>query len=323
MSYVGIVRQHKHSSISNSEKYDMKRFILALSAFTTSMLCLLTLLSTARYASLESKCSKLFNVKSNQKILILGDSHAQCAFVEKPEFGIKMLVYHSTPMNVSLMRLKELEQRNGLEKVKLCVLNFCYTTIGEWSEKGQLESSWRMMPYALKYCELIPVDSIWVYLYLMKQMIVHPRVLPPLAVNPSARRDEIAFVDRPADWQKENIDRAIGRHFGGRKGVKDSKWHQLQTLREINEVCKKNGINLVLLSTPLTKGYYERIPDWARRNMEWWKKRVEEVGIPYYDYMQRGEPDMFADADHLSKAGAEKFTNQFYCEVLQPLLDVQ
>ena len=299
----------------------MKKFVWSIVAFAVPSVGLLALISIARYASLEPMCSQMFHVRPEQKILILGDSHAQCDFLEKPDFGIKMLVYHSTQMNISLIRLKELERRGGLSGIKLCVLNFCQTTIREWNEEELLESSWRMMPYALRHCEWIFVDRHRVYLNLMRKMLVSPHDLPPLAADPSWRIDGASFADRPADWRRKNVEGELGRHFGEFKAMKDSRKLQLQTLREINNVCTRHGIKLVLYSAPLTKEYYEGIPDWAKANMEWWKVVVKDMGIPYYDYMQRCGPDMFADCDHLLKSGAERFTDLFYCEVLKPLLE--
>lgn len=304
----------------------MRRFLFSALGFVLILLILLPTVSCLRYAWLEIYARRMFRTEKWQQILVLGDSHAQCSFVEDPDCHIKMLTYHSTPLNVSLMRLKELERRGGLGNVKVCVVNFWYTTaVGHITESGQLESVWRMLPFSLRYRELIPLESFDLYCYLLKEMFVHSGNLPPVVVDPALRVESTLFCERNAQWRTGNVKRAILRHYGWKdrpegKVVLQSDQYFKWIVGGLKEVCDRHGINLVFYSAPLTPEYDCMVPEWAKQCLE---KRVEwlgEMGIRYYDFRTYGTSDIFADADHLSLEGARKFTRMFYDGFLRELL---
>ena len=304
----------------------MKKFILSVTVFCPSAIALVAVIVCLRYAKLESYAQRMFHTEEWQKILVLGDSHAECGFVEDRDFHCKMLTYHSTPLNVSQMRLKELERRGGLGNIKVCVVNFWYANAsGHITVRGQQESVWRMMPFSLMYRKLIPLNGLDLYGYLMKEIVGHPGNLPPVVTESSKRKESILFLNRDLGWRIDNVDKAIARHYGWKnkyegKSVCEADEYFNRIVGEMKDVCDKHGIKLIFFSAPLTKEYNDKVPEWAKQNLRDRVEWLKGIGISYYDYITRGTPDMFADADHLSLAGARLFTKIFYEEVLSGLL---
>lgn len=324
--YVGCLSSTSISGIYLLSVLTMKKFVLLVVIFAALAVLLVMTISCIRYSMLESYAQKKFHAEEWQRILVLGDSHAECGFVEDRDFQIKMLTYHSTPLNVSLMRLKELERRGGLENIKACVVNFWYANAnGHITVKAQQESVWRMMPYSLRYRKFIPLRDKDLYGYLIKQIVGHPENLPPVVTDSSKRKECILFQNRDSDWRNDNVNKAITRHYGWKnkstgKIICDPDEYYNTVIGEMKEICDKHEIKLIFYSAPLTKEYNDKVPQWAKQNLKERAEWLEGMGIAYYDYINRGTTDMFADADHLCLAGARKFTRMFYEEVLVGLL---
>ena len=82
-------------------------------------------------------------------------------------------------------------------------------------------------------------------------------------------------------------------------------------LLEIASICRKSGIRLIILQTPLTKEYLKYIPERQAKMVE---QMIDECrhlpGVTVRDYTRDprfGDND-FTDVDHLSSKGAEKFS---------------
>ena len=145
----------------------MKRFLLQI-LFGASLITILLIgVVVWRLYAVEQMAKERFSVDGACPILVLGDSHADSSFCEGREFGIWVAGHHSTPLNFSLMRLKEIERRGGLRGVKICIVNFCYTTTGAKTRENQLLSAWYFFPYCLKYREWIPVSNWELACYLV------------------------------------------------------------------------------------------------------------------------------------------------------------
>lgn len=299
----------------------MKRFILSICIGIALTTIPIGFLLGYRWVVLNKKADTLFATKSGQHILVMGDSHSERAFVETN--GIKMLTYHSTPMNVSLMRLKELERRGGLSPIKVCILNFCYTSTSQWGYKGQIESTWRLLPISLQYLDLIPIPRKKLYVKLFEMITANLDEMPPIASDATKRSLEIPLNERSEEWSEKSATAALKRHFAwGEQNpeafIPTAFEHLDETIRALKEICDAHSIRLVFFSAPLHKKYLDGVPEWGHKNLEHWVKRVQNLGgIDYYNFMQWGSEEDFCDPDHLNKRGAEKFTQMFYAELVK------
>lgn len=95
----------------------------------------------------------------------------------------------------------------------------------------------------------------------------------------------------------------------------------LKSLHSICDYCKKNNIELVLVTTP--------IPDFRLINAGDYDRYIDKVTeicnkekVKYYDFNLlkeeyfSGEDELFEQTDHLNNFGAEKFT-RFFCDFLK------
>lgn len=83
------------------------------------------------------------------------------------------------------------------------------------------------------------------------------------------------------------------------------------TLKDIADFCKKNNIQLVLITTPCWHSYYDNLDQRQFSKMhELTDSFRKEYNLLYYDYMKdkRFVADDFYDSNHLSDIGAEKFS---------------
>ena len=85
---------------------------------------------------------------------------------------------------------------------------------------------------------------------------------------------------------------------------------------EICEICKRNQIQLVFITAPLTSYYVEAIPKDVNAKLGIFTEQIKRNGVPYYDLRDWGEDDDFRDCFHFRLCGAKKFTEWFYKEII-------
>ena len=82
-------------------------------------------------------------------------------------------------------------------------------------------------------------------------------------------------------------------------------------LEEIAQFCQQRGVRLILVTTPCSRPYCERIDSVQYARMqELTRELKDKYQLTYLNYMadERFVDDDFFDFDHLSDVGAEKFT---------------
>lgn len=88
----------------------------------------------------------------------------------------------------------------------------------------------------------------------------------------------------------------------------------LAYLEDILNTCKENGFQPVLVTTPLTYLYNERVIDgkWDERVYSHIRELKEKYDFEYLDYSHddrfENNLELFLDTDHLNEKGADKFT---------------
>lgn len=95
--------------------------------------------------------------------------------------------------------------------------------------------------------------------------------------------------------------------------------HNMDYLKEIIHFCKSYDIMLVLITTPCWHTYYENVNQQQITKMYELIKQIQmDYNVPYLDYLKdnRFVSEDFADPQHLSDNGAEKFT-----KILQQTID--
>ncbi|MBR1658974.1 MAG: hypothetical protein IJ705_01490, partial [Oscillospiraceae bacterium] len=102
---------------------------------------------------------------------------------------------------------------------------------------------------------------------------------------------------------------------------------EVNALREIIALCREIGATPVLIVTPLLAEYLAEAEKQAPEFFGEFDALVENIaadtGTAYFDYAAdprfTGSPRLFANSDHLNKAGAEVFTRIVMEEVVAPI----
>jgi len=80
---------------------------------------------------------------------------------------------------------------------------------------------------------------------------------------------------------------------------------QIEYLNRIIDLCRTHHVKLFLYSSPLTKNYYDLIPEFYISKLEKIKKELPE-DVFFMDYTFYPMPDScFYDANHVNRYGAE------------------
>lgn len=103
---------------------------------------------------------------------------------------------------------------------------------------------------------------------------------------------------------------------------------EIQSIFEIVRLCKNKEITPILVTSPFTRTYLEKINEIDEEFYTEFYDCVytisDEVGVEYFDYShdERFIDDytLFYDADHMNTVGAKKFTNLLYQEVIKERL---
>ena len=269
---------------------------------------------------LEQLARVRLNLGDGCRVLVLGDSHADSAFVEDENLGIRIAGRHSSPMNVTLMRLKEIERRGGLKTVRFCVVNLCHTSVMPWTFEQQKDALWNFLPYSLKYREWVPVSTWRLLGMLADQSIHHLEEMPSLVCTPAEYSPRPSILERSEKEVETDLREYLRRHFSWNTGSVDiiPDWRECMkaVIAEMKETCERNGVKLVFFSAPLSRAYRDNIPSWARQNLDDWVAYVRYLSIPYYDYSTACQDDMLRDCNHLRLQCAPEFSMRFCHEAL-------
>lgn len=306
----------------------MRRFVGTILLAMLPVFLLLGGYATWRMRIIQRRARACFDLEPECRVLVLGDSHADASFVEDPQLGIRIAGHHSSPLVFSLMRLKEIERRGGLEHVKVCVVNFCHTTTGALTYDAVRRSAWYFFPYSLRYRDWIPLGSCDLYGYLLDYVFAHPTELPKVAWRPAYEENRPSILERSASQVAEDLEMAIKRHFSWKNDdLADvipgwEAWLR-RAMREMKTICDRHSVKLLFFTSPLSEAYRANIPVWAKENLASWVAEARQLGILYYDYSASCGPEMLRDSNHIRLQCAPQFTQKFYREVLADLVDGQ
>ncbi len=122
----------------------------------------------------------------------------------------------------------------------------------------------------------------------------------------------LGFVtdSRERNWQEKGRDRAESLTIPSETRPREV----VSVMEELLELCRDNGIECILVTTPVWVSFRENIDMEQYRQMkELTDRLVRKYGLRYFDFFnstQFGEGD-FHDSDHLSDSGAEHFSRIF------------
>lgn len=267
-----------------------------------------------------NKIGGYFNEKKDYDIMFFGTSHAYCSIIPSmlEEKGITSYIlasqkqpleanyfYIDAALSISHPKVVYLDIFDALSKTETDEATVhSYTDYFPFG-LSKIRMITEAVPKGMKLHTLFPLlmyhsrwdvlkDEDWHFKYSMYHDDLNGYV-KLTGQSPSFSKDKT--------MKKENLE-AIKLASG--KFMED----KIATIVKISKLCKKNGVELRLIKTPV---YDETV---YSENLKEFSKLCEEKGLNFYDF--NGDKDKigliesdFYDPGHLNEEGAEKFTRFF------------
>ena len=238
--------------------------------------------------------------------LILGSSHAW--FGINPEY-INGLAFNLAFMSQSLKYDSFLLHKWGdkYKKLKLVIIPISYSTFFFDNPFGVLQAP----SYYRNYMDC-PYYSGYSFEVLFFKAL-HGKIITQRDNNWQLSCNELGWHETPVEPKEEDWNDFVKVRNLVRiqAGSLDEVEKNYLYLKEMALFCKEHSIRLVLVSIPMPKAYNDALDDDLLAVAYDQVRRVQkDSNLDYFDYREdpRFIPDDFADANHLNKIGAEKFT---------------
>jgi hypothetical protein len=287
----------------------MKQFLIRLSVFSLCLVGLLMILiATSSWLSIKNND---FKIKKTTKYILLGHSHAECAYNDSIIDNLENFSQSGESYFYTLPKIKEIIRSNP--QVKTIFLEFTNNQLTKKVEEWIAGKKYLGYYYATYFPYIESENHLFV---LKSQPLVYTRNLPIVC--------------------KDLLKKSISKHpypyeFGGFKALQgtldsyktDKKQHrnedfveikrgvskiQLHYLQEIIAFLKDKKIELILIRSPQHKSYQgfanEKDFDNVVKNELAHVKFIDLVNFPLSD-------NDFRDPEHLNGQGAKKLSKWF------------
>ena len=253
--------------------------------------------------------NKIFKLDKGKRILILGDSHTECAindtvFSESENFSRSAEAYIYT-----FSKVKKLLKEN--QQITTVILGFSFHNLFNYSwfnNKVNLMRKLNSYGYFMNKSELFnllkvdPVDFIEAVFSIEKGGLI-------AAVN-SLSNDNYKVLDLGSYFYliRNKVDVEIEKRKNGQiKNPIETSSLQVTYLLKIADYCKEENVKLILISTPIHKYLYYNSEFWERYYFNFYSQNLKKFKL--FDYSTLSLPDScFGDLTHLNYKGARIFS---------------
>ena len=298
-------------SISNS---DMKKFLTTFLTFFIPMLCVLTGLEyMVRKTPNEYQYKAEWMEKNadSVKTLVLGSSHAfygiNPAYLGTYSFSI---ANSAQSLNYDFFLLTKYASAYKCLNRVIMPLSYFTLTIGD-IENGK--EWWRAINYKVFFdCPYHSYFSKYNF-FISSPEPFRTKLFKLFYDSKKSGCDSLGFgyVDNHAidpDLSEAAVSSWVNTHTAKNfSNVEKGKYY----FYEIAKFCQTRNIQLVLISTPVWKTYYEKLDRQQLTLMKNFARELQiKYNVAYYDYMtdNRFLPDDFSDCNHMSYTGAVKLS---------------
>ncbi len=292
----------------------MVKFLYRLAVFPSIMLMIIIGMHAVAIWNMQEEVNAVYKIDASTEVLFLGSSQVGCSIDEDEErvYRLRKLWVSDTITPSCLMRLKELERRGQLNSLKMVVVPFNLLSVVSQTKRGYLWGWYQELPVSWRYLDMLPYSRIEFVWYILSNLRfpfhMHLSDTPPeregLASRPeSYRRKVLSSFQQTAQI---TVVRGSSPEWESRL---------FDAYREMNEICKRNGIRLVVYKAPLLSQFEHNLNETAQRQVAIYEERLLDLGITYIKpQIELGEKDFF-DNVHLVKTGAEIFTAELFHQI--------
>ncbi len=292
----------------------MKRFLKRLFLACGVMAVVLFAPVVVTLWSAECKVDKIFDdLKPTETVLFIGDSLTGCSITDYPNDDCRVFWRSAARQLFSLVVLKELERQGKLEPIKVCVTGLGYNSAIGFDSEILKERNLRMFGLTWKYSHLFPMDVFYSTGYLRWYRYRLRR--NPLKEEPPQGRPFHLLEEE----KRERILQAI-RDYATVSDAQYEEWHArlLKALVEMQAVCQRNNVKMVVVFTPHISWFEEKIPAAMRERIVALYESLPQYGIHTIDCRTAMGDEYFRDGVHLLPEGSKRFTEMFM-PMLAPL----
>lgn len=280
----------------------MKTFILKVTVFLSILAAGMGLV----IAVLDLLNGKLVHRKVRDirhPMVFVGDSHIALAVNDETMDGTINMARSAEPIGYTYQKLKILlESNSGIERV---FLGFGYHNIAE----GFNDFLQRRTSVSNNYFYLLSLEEkIKVMLSWGRHSVNHLKSVIDLGFE-NIRRQRSPYDGgysnpfRETTARKEDMDKRLQIQFSDKPGAGTFSRSSIEYLARIRDLCRRHGVRLTLLNTPLHPYYRSNIPE---KYMARYRQVTDSLGMDVMDLTGLfDEEHMFvADGDHVSTEGA-------------------
>ena len=228
-----------------------------------------------------------------------------------PSKDLKTKVYWQSGCHpvLSLFKLMEIERLGNLKNVKYCIIEFGYQTESSMNYCSLNSIYYSNFSYSWRYFSKMPWNT-WLAVdeLLRKNAMGKPSNSPLSETTLPLTERTRAFVDK----QVANV---IPQHFDYINNpspdmVKEYRKKLENTFLEINDICRRNGVKLIVISAPLSSWYRKEVPAEAELIKKNWIKWMGLNQISYLDMTESMPDSSFVESHHLLSIAREDFTKK-------------
>ena len=311
----------------------MKKFIekILLSAVIL-FLCVLGI--NRLYVSAEAKCfsdiHKFKNVPEHIEICNTGSSHGYDDFCyddikeETFNFGLtsQSLIYDNRILK---------NYQDSLSDGTIVFIPVSYFTFYGMAEDLQPDFESKNQ----RYYRFLPKDLITDYkqkdaFYAKFPALKDYELLVKIIYRPTSYSQDLSWektttAEHVAEIAPERAEGHVGAIVRDANGKLIINMEYCDALTDMIELCQRKGCRVILITTPFLHDYNDAVessyPDFLSEHRQRIQTYVDKYHIEYYDYSHderfSHSYNLFMDADHLNHAGARKFTDIVYREVVE------
>lgn len=258
---------------------------------------------------------------SNQKtsfdtnVLVIGDSHLQFALNPNLFYSCSNVCQPAEPYVLTYWKLKKLLKDNIPDTL---IIGFGVHNFSAFNDYKYISKEFAQTMFQRSYTieefhtlKKIKINWIEYYKFLFMRMCISPK------------ENHIYYIGKYENTKKSNLkiqgaDGTIKRHYylnNKRIGISSI---ALDYLDSILNLCAKKGVKPILVSSPVYKSYFNKIPINHQKKFDEIKRKLTAMGIFVIDKTNVYFPDYsFFQCDHLNEIGAERFTREIIQEISQ------
>lgn len=288
----------------------MRGFIVRLVVFCCFILSLIVCTVVGETILTRSQMHPVYDISIGVKTLFLGSSQMGCSIVEQPEYENYVLWSSEKTIYSSLARLRELEKRGQLGKIKNCVVYWNLMTLQQQRVEDVNRSWWSEFPVTWNRCADFP-SSGWSKLTWAMEHLQWPMDFSVKSLVPDR---QYVVAEQSEAWKKNFYDSLTNQVVRFKVADLAPGWREAtkHCYLEMARICRAHGIRFIVVGFPMLNAispfYSAEHHDAVRQIASF----LRENGIEYVPYEGSCDETVFFDDVHMIRRTAEDYTSRLY-----------